>query len=272
MATGSVMQALFGKIMGQPTPQSQNPQAAPVVPGGQQPANNNPQKNAYGPTTEVSPGTESNGTIPARAKESPLKEFGELWQPTPVDPNAPKPQPGPSVEDILKAAGKIDFSKALNPELLETLEKGGEGSGKALIALLNQAAQASYGQSAVTTSKLVADAVKAAREDVAISMPQTIKKQGARENLFKDNPGFSNPAVAPIVDAVMLQIADKFPKASQAEMENLAKQMLLGTADILKPTSESKEENPDKADPNGYWDAYLAGENEIFKPAAKTAG
>ena len=266
MATGSVMQALFGKIMGQPAPQ-QNPQAAPVVPAGQPPANNNPQKNQFGQQTEVSQGTEANGSIPQGSKESPLKQFGEIWQPTPVDPNAPKPQSGPSVEDILKAAGKIDFSKALNPEHLEALEKGGEGSGKALVALLNQAAQASYGQSAVTTSKLVADAVKAAREDVASTMPQTIKKQGARENLFNDNPGFSNPAVAPIVDAVMAQIADKFPKASQSELESLAKNMLLGTADALKPTPEPKEVDPAQADPNGYWDAYLSGENEIFKPA-----
>jgi hypothetical protein len=266
MATGSVMQALFGKIMGQPTPQ-QNPQATPAVPAGQPPANNNPQKNQFGLQTEQTPGTEGNGTVPQGSKESPLKNFDNLWQPTPVDPNAPKPVAGPSVEDILKAAGKIDFSKALNPEHLEALEKGGEGSGKALIALLNQAAQASYGQGAVTTSKLVADAVKAAREDVASTMPQTIKKQGARENLFKENPGFSNPAVAPIVDAVMAQIADKFPKASQSELESLAKNMLMGTADVLKPSQESKEADVGQPDPNGYWDAYLAGENEIFKPA-----
>lgn len=267
MATGSVMQALFGKIMGQPAG-TQNPQATPAVTPNQPAANNNLQKNQFGQQTENTPGTEANGVIPAGSKESPLKQFGELWKDTPVDPNAPKPQSGPSVEDILKAAQKINFGQALNPEHLKVLEKGGEGSAEALVALLNQAAQASYGQSAVTTSKLVADAVKAAREDVAHSMPQTIKKQGARENLFKDNPGFSDPAVSPIVDAVMAQIADKFPKASQAEMESLAKQMLLGTADILKPTPEPKEIDPNKEDPAGTWDAYLSGENQIFKPAA----
>lgn len=260
MAFGSVMQKLFGQTPVQPQQtqqvQSQNPQATPAVASNQPNASNNPMKQGE-PAIQT-----KDGQIPVDANktvQSPVAEFSTLWNPTPIDPNAPKPVAGPSAEDIMKAASKVDFTKILDKEQLATLEKGGEGSSQALLALLNQASQAAYGQSSVTAARLVDDAINRAKDSFQTTLPTTLRKQGASEALFAENPGFADPAVAPIVQAVVMQIAEKFPKASQTEMTALAKKMLLGTADALKPTVIV--DKTEKVDPNEDWSRYLSGES-----------
>ena len=103
----SIMQRIFG--------------AAPVAPD----ATNQLAKAADIPAQQ-SDQTAANGVIPA---ESPLDKFSKVWEPTVVDPNAPNQQSSAvTPEQLMEAAGKVDFAKVLDPAALQAIAAGGEGA------------------------------------------------------------------------------------------------------------------------------------------------
>lgn len=240
----SLMHAIFGKP--QPQPQVQT---TPT---------NNPAKNAPIAGGEGSAGTAPNSVIPAGGKEPPLAAHKDLWAPIPEDTDAPKPVTMPTSREIMDATAKVDFKQVLDPALIAAVKAGGEGSDAALAQLINQAAQAGYGQSVIAAQKLVENAVQQKTEEFNASIPALLKKQTATEQLLKSNPGFSNPAVAPVVTMIANQLQAKYPKASSEELVSMAKEVLTGTAEVINPPPVQK---PPKSAQQEDWSLYLAGGN-----------
>jgi hypothetical protein len=253
---GDVMNSIFG-----PKPQNTVP-----VPGQTPPQNtqiqtvsNNPNNNPAPPGTQLSSTTDGNGVVPAGSDQtpaSPLVEFKDLWQPTPADPNAPKnPPQGVSPEKLMEAASKVDFSKVLDQESLAKIAAGGQEAVIALSTLLNKTAQQVYGQSMVVTSRIVDQAVQEATARFAASVPSLVRNQSVNENLFAKNPALQDPAVAPVVQAIQSQLAEKYPKATSLELVAMAERILSGAAEKFAP------QKPSDPKPNGRteedWSAYL---------------
>jgi hypothetical protein len=237
------MQAIFGNKQQQP--------AAPVNP------TNNPALNAPIKGGEGSAGTAPNSVIPAGGRDAPLAAHKDLWAPIPEDPNAPKPVTMPSAQEIMNATSKVDFKQVLDPKLMEAVRAGGEGSEQALAQLINQAAQAGYGQSVIAAQKLVDNAVAQKTEEFNASIPALLRKQMTNEQLLKTNPGFSNPVVAPVVEIFANQLQAKYPKATSEELVAMAKEVLIGTAQILNPPPVQKPSKDKQED----WSAYFSGGN-----------
>jgi hypothetical protein len=217
--------------------------------------------------TQQTPQTSPNGIIPAqnmseddkqKANVSPMDKFGDLWQPVPTDPNAPNPEStGFSPEKMMEAAGKVDFSKVLNREDLQKISAGGEEAVNALMNALNKTAQTVFGQSTVVTQKLVERAVADAKADFLKEIPGLVKKQSLNESLAADNPAFSNPALQPVITALQSQLAEKYPKATTAELRTMAMEYLTGAAEMITPAAKkSPDSKSAKVDTN--WDEYLA--------------
>lgn len=252
----SIMQSIFGR----------KPDPAPAAPGN---PTNNPAKNPPPAAAAPTPGTDQNGVIPPGGADgntenlSPMDKFKDLWQPTPVDPNSKTDatnQPEPvNPQKLMEAAAKVDFSKIVTPEMLTAIAGGGETAAQAFVQAMNLTAQTVYGQSAVTTSKIVEQAVSQAREQFVSEIPGILRNQNIRGRVFEENPAFSNPAIAPLIEAQVQQLANKFPKASPAELNTMAKEYLQGMAALI---------NPPKADASGgknqtgkgetNWDEYLS--------------
>lgn len=254
---GDVMNSIFG-----PKPQNTVPTPGSIPPQNTQVmgVSNNPSQNPPGPGTHSGEGTDPNGVVPTGSNQeppSPLVEFKDLWQPTPTDPNAPKPQSiGVDAAKLMEAASKVDFSKVLDQESLAKIAAGGQDAVVALSTLLNKTAQQVYGQSMVVTSKIVDQAVQEATARFAASVPSLVRSQNVNENLFAKNPAFNNPAVAPVVQAIQTQLAEKYPKATSAELTEMAQKVLSGAAEIFAPPPKASS-----AKPNGRaeedWSAYL---------------
>ena len=218
------------RIFGKPTPAAAPAQSAPA-------ASNDPTKNQPPAQTAQSSQTAPNGVVPASASgESPLEKFAALWEPTKTDPNAPAaPQPV-SAEQIMEAAGKVDFTKVLSQEDLAKIAAGGDDAIAALSSVLNKSMQTAYGHSALAATKLVEQAVSKAEESFAAKLPTLINQQTSRNALLSDNPAFSNPAVAPIVEIIHQQLVNKFPTATPNEIAAMAKEMMSGAAQVFNPS------------------------------------
>ena len=215
---------------------------APVV-GSQSaptPGNIPPTAPTSGVTT---PGTAPNGTNPGttttvdpNAPPTPLADFADIWKDAPTDPNAPPKDSSVfgnvDPNKLLEAAKKINFAEAATPEQKAAILAGGEEAVKAMIEVVNQTAQRSYAQSAYASTRMVETAIAKAREQFAAELPQLIKKTNVSNSLREDNPIFSNPAVAPIMDALETRLTIKYPNASASEITNMAKAYVeqLGTS------------------------------------------
>lgn len=243
--------SIFEKIFGAKTANIPVPQ-----PG----MTNNLATNPQPAGTQVSAQTAPNGAVPADSQEAPPKEspegkFEKLWETAPTDPNAPKEnvQEGLTPEKMLEAAGKVDFKRILDPALLQKISAGGEEAVAAMAELMNKTAQTVYGQSTVVAQKLVETQVARAREDFVKEIPNLVRKQAARESLLSENPAFNKPTVAPIVAAVQQQLQHKYPNATVAELNTLAREFLqTAVSDLSPPVKSAASSAPAGID----WDSW----------------
>lgn len=209
--------------------------AAPTGPGTQ----GNPPTPGNIPTTTpttgvTTPGAAPNGTNPGtgtvsdpNAAPTPFADFADLWKDAPIDPNAP-PKDSSMFGNIdpaklLEAAKKINFAEAATADQQTAIMAGGEGAVKAMMEVMNSVAQRSYAQSAYASTRMVETAMAKAREQFTAELPQLIKKTNVSNSLREENPIFSNPAVAPIMDALESRLTIKYPTASASEITGMAK-------------------------------------------------
>ncbi len=242
----SIMEKLFG--------QRQQPAPAPA------PANpsNNPAANPAPPAPASSQQTAPNGVVPPGGAEAPLDKFKDLWQPIENQGNEQQTDTPVDPQKLMEAAAKVDFSKIADPASLQKIAAGGEEAVGALVQLLNKTAQTVYGQSAVTTAKIVEQAVSQAQERFTAQVPEMLRKQNVRSRVFEENPAFSNPAVAPLIEAQVQQLANKYPKATQAELTNMAKEYLMGVAGLINPAKTDASANQQTGKDEVDWDKYLS--------------
>jgi len=176
------------------------------------------------PTTGASPATAPNGVVPAGAADAPVSPFDafkDVWQsPTnsPADPQAPM-FGAVDPQKLMESAGKVDFAKAVTPEMLAAVTAGGPEAAAAFASAMNKVAQTVYAQSAFATTKIVDQALAKAQEGYDARLPSMVKKFSVNENLQASNPQLSNPALAPLVSALSEQLVRKNPNATSAEIQ-----------------------------------------------------
>jgi len=74
--------------------------------------------------------------------------------------------------------------------------------------------------------------------------------------VFDDNPAFSNPAVAPLIEAQVAQLALKFPKASPTELKGMAQEYLKDMANLINPQKSDASPKRGTAKDEDDWSSY----------------
>jgi hypothetical protein len=263
----SVMQNIFGSLFPQSgnKPQDQNNNQPQV-----QHINNNPNNNPPPQGTKQSDNTAPNGVIPddgsKNTEKSPVETHKDFWQP----PEVKKDENPPVVLDtksLLEAAVKTDFSRVIDKETVAKVAKGGDEAVEAMLQLANQIGQAAYGQSLVSTQKMIDKAVQEATTKVNSSLPGQVKRETLNTMLTQDNPNFTNPLVEPVVQAIQNQLANKYPNSSVNELQAMAKEILGGVAGLINPPSKDdgkgskdskgNQQNNNNSDKDEDWSSYL---------------
>ncbi len=183
-------------------------------------------------------GASADGQIPGgnatpTTEPSPMKEFENLWQ---ID----KPADGAYVDAPIRfnadpakvqaAAKSIDFSKTVTPALLEQIKAGGEGAMQATLQAMNEMAQQVFAQSMLATSKVVEAGAESTYQRTQTNLPNQVRKVTVGNALREDNPLFTNPATAPMMEMFEQQALAKFPNASSAEITQMARTFMVSFA------------------------------------------
>lgn len=210
--------------------------------GGQQAANQQTQQQAAGNPTVPSAGTpQSNGSVPAipaagQGSASPLEGYKELWK---VDASTNGSQPGnsdsfvPNFEldpvKLTEAASKIDFLATVPQDQLAAAMTDPE----AMKAVINNGLRNVFANAMTGSGNLVTHSMGKAQEALLNKvLPESYRTQAVQAALA-DNPVFSNPAVAPVVDMVRDQMQRKYPTASPQEIANHALQFVQGMSQLV---------------------------------------
>lgn len=158
--------------------------------------------------------------IPAAAvgEASPLANYKDIWQ---------APQSKISSADLVPsivadpaqmaaAAAKMDFSKAMNPELVTKALGGDQG---AFLAVINSAVQAGFAQAATASVNITTAALKAQSEAFETKYaPNMLRNASISDAVSSSVALASDPAAAPIVDAVRRQLSNVYPNATATEI------------------------------------------------------
>ena len=223
---------LFQSLFGSQT-QSSTPAQSPAPSSGQQLQGQNQPQNQEGQSSIV-PGTTSPGK-----EVSPLEQYKDVWT---VDPEANKPTPGMfeglDPQAILKSAQKVDFSKAISPELMTKIQNGGQDAVSALTVAMNAMSQSVYAQSAVATTKIVEQALAKQAEQFQAQLPSLVKKLSANESLSTANPLFNNPALEPVVRGLSEQFLRKNPNATSSDIQRQVQDYFNAVGLSFAPKSE----------------------------------
>ena len=237
--------------------------------GNPDPNNQNADPNARPDPNKPNPAEDRN--------KSPLAEFAGLWEtpPAPKDGEAVQPDwndhasivPELKVDPkkLMESAKRIDFSKAMNPERVAAALKGDVA---AFGEVINSVLQASFANSAMSTSKIVEAMSRQMAEKLYTgALPHHFRKHQVNQTIDSENPIFQDPAVAPMLEMAKSQFQVKYPRASAKEISDLAKRYVLTFADAVK--GGGKPNDPaNKGGPNSKGNA--AGEMDWMEFANST--
>lgn len=237
------MSSFFGDIMAQfrtapvggtPNPGVQNPQQLPN-PGA--PGNLPQQQPAMQGQNGQLASTEQ---IPESKQPSPMDEFVGLW-------NTPKPKEG-EVQDapiaftvdpnkVMEAASKIDFTSGISAESMQKMQTGGAEGVQEMLKLINKASQQAFAQASMTATKVTESGLEQTYQRATRQLPSMVRKETIGQALREDNPLFSNPATAPVLQALETQFVQQYPSATPAQIKAYAQRYLSNFATEISNNS-----------------------------------
>lgn len=221
-AAKNAVQQLFGHVPAVQAPVNPAPGAANA---------NNPGNPTLGTTQNAN--TAPNGVIPeggnkppegTQQEPSPLASFKDALQTDPKAAEKAAALNAPVLGELdpakfAQAAGKIDFTQIVSPEMLSRIKAGGDDGVKALSEALNATSQTVFAQSALTSARIVEGAVKKTKDDVLAQLPELIRKHSVSAHLQTKNPLYNDPAVAPMIADLQQNYLAKNPNATEQQVE-----------------------------------------------------
>jgi len=191
--------------------------------------------------------------------KSPLDNFADLWKTDPKDAAQPVPDQLFNIDPakLQEAVAQTNFSQVITPELRQKIAAGGEEAVSALMDSMNKITQASFAHSTIATTKIVEQALDKMQAKYDARMQQLIKQNSISDSLRAENPLFSNPAVDPLLKALELQLTQKFPNATAADITQKAKDYLVGFAGAISPASSSTSQETTSAPGEYDWGNFL---------------
>lgn len=241
---------IFGKAATvqpqQPAPANSNGSGGPAAQQ-QQPANS--QVTPQAQVAQTQPTQQAGG--PQRGTASPLDSFTDFFKPKPRDPNA---QQAPTLRDPYLApldpatfkqqVSQADFAASI-PQ--ETIAKATSGDPAAFAEAINHAAREAFAAAAQLSHGLAEQAARTGLERLDGSLDGRIKNYQLRTQ-NTTNEALAHPAVAPMLNAVKMQIAQSNPNLSPAEVQHQAEQYFDQMAGVLQG-SKQQAQQPANAGP-----------------------
>ncbi|TFZ81695.1 hypothetical protein [Candidatus Macondimonas diazotrophica] len=204
------------------------------------------------PATEpVSAPAESNQEESTEPKVSPLEAFKDIWQSDTTEAEQDDADLSSlfsiDPEKINSTVSNIDFTKSLDPQVLESIAAGGEDAQKAFLTSLNSVARDVFSQSMLANGMLVKQALTKAQDKIDTRTSRSYNRLKASEALTSSNPLLKDPAVEPMISAIQERLHKKYPDADSESIKQQAEEYLLKFADVIRGPSEQRKQEETSA-------------------------
>lgn len=174
---------------------------------------------------------------------SPMDAFNDLFK---VDPNKPAPK-DPMAEPlltmdhgkILEAVNKMDFTRGIDPALVQKALAGDVAS---FTQVLNSANRAAYMSSFQAITGILERAVKTNNERFNSVLGDKFRNFSI-SSATTDNPVLRHASVQPVLAAIRDTIAKAKPNLSASEVSKEAEQYFLTMGDALSSLTKENELN-----------------------------
>lgn len=235
----SMFRSAFGGNNQQQTP--------PAPPGDGNPANPGSTAGAN-PTIPNGSTPQSNGTPPAipaagTGEKSPMEKFADVWKSDPKQPTeAPNLAPTINLDPakLMEAAKNVSFvSHIADDRIQKAMTDPTEFKN-----LLNEVAQVGFVQATVASGKLVENSLGSAQQVLNDKVLPAAFRQQAVQQALANNPVFSNPAVAPMLDMVKQQLMTKYPTATPEAIAAQAAEYVNSMAQLVVTSTGGQIVNP----------------------------
>lgn len=249
MALGGKIMELFGR-------NHDGSQPAPMQPTSATPAS--VVANATVPGGEG----KSDGNGPAafpkagEGSQSPMENFKDLWQTSDKDGALKSPVPNLQADPkkLAEASRNIDFMAMVDAG---TIAKASAGDQQAMMQVVNQVGQAGIAQAAAIATEITRSAITELTKNNETFLAESLRRNTVSTELRSDPSQaalFENPAVAPMLKMVEDRMVSKYPQASAAQVNQMAKDYLTEFVDLAAmaqgrevrlPPKESRLKKPD---------------------------
>ena len=219
--------------------QTAAPAPAPVTPaaaagGGAGPATQ--QATPANPGAEPGAMLNTPATAAAGGPQNPMDAFADMFKPKAPNPNTPKQATlaDPILGQLDPAAFKQQVSQANFAAAIpqETMQKAISGDPTAFAEAINTAAREAFAAAAQLSHGLVEHGARTAAERVNSSLDSRIRNfQIKSQNTSHE--ALAHPAVAPMLNAVKMQIAQSNPQLTPEAVQRQAEQYFTQMADVL---------------------------------------
>jgi hypothetical protein len=167
---------------------------------------------------------------------NPMDSFADMFKPRQADPKAPRtptltdPYLGPLDPAAFKQqVATANFASAIPQDIVQ---KAMAGDGQAFMDAINMASREAFAASAQLSHGLVEHGARTAADRVSNSMDSRIRNFQIRSQ-NTSNEALAHPAVAPMLNAVKVQIAQSNPNLSPEAVQQQAEQYFTQMADVL---------------------------------------
>ena len=242
------------------------PAPAPVAPQPQAALNNNQPQPAPAPASAAGPATKqatmaNPGADPAAMNNpvpNPLDNFADIFKPKAADPNTPKaptladPYLGPLDPNTFRQQlANVNFASNI-PQ--ETVQKAMSGDAQAFSEAINTATREAFAAAAQLSHGLVEHGARTAAERLNGTLDSRIRTfQIKTQNT--NHEALAHPAVAPMLNAVKMQIAQSNPQLTPEAVQQQAEQYFTQMADVLtapKRAAAQAASTPKETDFSSY--------------------
>lgn len=246
---------IFGKAtapVAQPAPANANGSGGPAAQQ-QQPANSQVSQQAQAAQTTPQ--------APAGGPQNPLDSFAAYFKPQQRDPKAPQ---APTLRDpyltpldptaFKQQVAQANFTSGI-PQ--ETMQKAMAGDAAAFQEAINSAAREAFSAAAQLSHGLAENATRTGIERMDGMLDGRIKNYSLR-NQNTTNEALNHPAVAPMLNAVKIQIAQSNPALSPIEVQTQAEQYFEQMSSVLQGSKQQSQQPVNTGPKETDFSSYLS--------------
>jgi hypothetical protein len=201
--------------------------------------NNNNLQQSQQKASDQNDTKSQNANNPAKDSENPFDKYKELFDNAAKKSEFQAPSFSLDPKVVSEVAASMDFTKGVNPELIQ---KASSGDAAAMMKLIGEVGRNTYRASLEHAAKLT-DTHLGQRSDYESKRLQKGVKEQLTSDALSANTNFNHPVIKAELNRIAKQFAesDEYADASPQEIANAAKKYIVDLNAAMNPESNKSD-------------------------------